>query len=120
MDTDEFAKQFSEIFELALSWSEIARREGLLALEDLADEEKIAQRDIFQFGIRLTVDGIDTSVIDKILTNFINLETDKDMKTLKTIQKEAVLGIQCGMNSRILAILLNSYVNTELTVALKD
>ena len=114
MDYKEFALQFKEVWELAMAWSKKARREGLLALEDELDEEKAGIRDIVHFGLRFVVDGTDYEVIDKILTNLVNLETDEYVKTLKTIQKEAVLGIQSDMNPRVLAHLLNSYVDNEI------
>ena len=114
MDYKEFALQFKGVWELAMAWSKKARREGLLALEDELDEEKAGRRDIVHFGLRFVVDGTYYEVIDKILTNLVNLETDEYVKTLKTIQKEAVLGIQSGMNPRVLAHLLNSYVDNEI------
>ena len=120
MDSTEFAEQFKEIFKLAISWVRIAHREGLLALEEFADKEKISERDIFQLGVRLTIDGTDASFIDKVLTNIINLETDQNVKILKTIQKEAVLGILGGMNLYSFALLLNSYVDNGITVSLED
>ena len=113
MDSKEFALQFKEVWELAMSFSKIAQREGLLALEEVLDYEKAAKRDIVHFGLRFVVDGTEDKIIDSILTNIINLETDEYVKTLKTIQKEAVLGILSGMNPRMLAHLLNSYVDNE-------
>ncbi|MDR1104794.1 MAG: hypothetical protein LBL44_00425, partial [Treponema sp.] len=58
-------------------------------------------------------------LIDKILTSIINLETESDEKVLKTIQKETILGIQGGIQPRLLLLLLNSYVNIGIEDAMK-
>ena len=116
MDSKEFAAQFKNIFELAISYSKIARTEGLFALklnEKAIDTEKANKKDIFHYGLRLVENRTNNQTINEILTNIINQETDNNVKTLKTIQKEAVLAIQSGMNPRILALLLNSYVDNE-------
>ena len=114
MDSNEFTRQFKDFWKVALAFSKTAHREGLLVLEDRLEEVDEAQRPVFKIGMRLTVDGTDASYIEKVLTNMVNLETDKDAKVLKTIQKEAVLGIQESVATRYLALLLNSYVDREL------
>ena len=119
MKPEEFAQEYKAIVERALFMNDKARREGLLALEELIDEEKLLQRDVFELGIRLVTDGTDASFVGRILSNIINLEQDADIKTLKTIQKEAALSIQAGDNPRIMALLLNSYVNIGIEEAVK-
>ena len=119
MDKEEFEIQYNNITERAMLLSEKSRREGLLALEEVIDEEKLIQRDIFEWGIRLVVDGTDYAIIDKILSNIINLETNIDKKILKTVQKEAVLGIFNGENPRLLNLLLNSHVSIGIESAMK-
>jgi len=114
MTKEEFVKEYKSIVERALYFSNKGRREGLFVLDNEVIEEKYLQRDIFEFGMRLVIDGTDGASIDKILSNIINIETDNDKKLLKTIQKEAVLGIQRGDNSRILLMTLNSYVDVEV------
>jgi flagellar motor component MotA len=118
MNKTEFEKEYFEIFERALLLAETARRQGILALEDIIDMDKYKQRDILEYGIKFVVDGCDREYLDKILSNIINLETDNDKKILKTIQKETVLGIQDGMNHRLLVLLLNSYVNIGIEEAI--
>jgi flagellar motor component MotA len=119
MSNDDFAKEYNAIVRRALMLTEKAIREGLLSLEDLIDEEKYLQRDIFEYGLTLVVDGIDAAIIDQILTNVIGLETDNDKKLLKKIQKEAVLAMQAGTNPRILLMLLNSHVNIDVENTMK-
>jgi len=114
MNRDEFVKKYYDIAKRAMEFSEKARREGLLALEEKFDHEKINDRDVFEYGIRFVIDGTDQGLVDKILSNIINQEKDENMKVLKTIQKEAVLRIQDGMNPRQLYALLNSYTDISL------
>jgi flagellar motor component MotA len=114
MTRENFLKNYYRIAERALKCVETARREGLLALEDIIDKEKVNERDIFEYGLYLIVDGYDHSFIERILSNLINQETYEDPRTLKMIQKEAVLGIQEGVNPHILYLLMNSYTDLPL------
>lgn len=59
----------------------------------MTDQEKYLQRDIFEYGITFVVNGMDAEeidriLIDRILTNIVELETDKDKKTLKKSKKK--------------------------------
>ncbi|MDR1025738.1 MAG: hypothetical protein LBL56_08425 [Treponema sp.] len=114
MNKIDFMKEYNAIFERSLIFSIVSRSMGLVSLENLLDKKKYNQRDIFEFGIRLAMDGRTSELIDKVLSNIINLETDKEAKTLKNIQKDAVLSIQQGISSEDLMWILNSYVNIEL------
>jgi flagellar motor component MotA len=119
MTNEEFAKEYTKILERVLSLHKKARSEGLLAVEDLIDENKYKQRDVFELGLTLVCDGTDGEILRDILSNIVELETDKDKKTLKTIQKEAVLAMQAGLNARLLIVLLNSYVNIGIEDAMQ-
>jgi flagellar motor component MotA len=114
MTRDEFIKKYYDIIGRALTFSEKARREGLLALEDESDQEKIDERDVFEYGIRFVIDGTDKETIDKILSNLVKQEKDEYMCILKNIQKEAVHMIQDGTNPRLLYAVLNSYTDITL------
>ena len=114
MNMNEFVKQYNGIASRALAFNEKAKREGLLALEDEIDQEKVDCRDIFEYGMRFTVDGTDTEVIRDILSNIIAQEKDEHERLLKTIQQEAVLLIQQGEHPRIMLSWLNSYTNLTL------
>jgi hypothetical protein len=87
---------------------------GLCSLENILDKKKCSQRDIFEYGMKLVLNGRPSEFIDKILTNIINLETDKEKKILKTIQKDAAISIQHGIPPEELMWLMNSYVNIDL------
>jgi flagellar motor component MotA len=114
MTRDEFVKKYYDIVRRALMFSKKARREGLLALEEETDQEKLNERDIFEYGIRFVVDGADGEIIEKILSNIVNQEKDEYMSILKNIQKEAVLRILDGTYPRALYALLNSYTDIIL------
>jgi flagellar motor component MotA len=111
MNRDEFIEAFFDVFNRALYFSQKARSEGLLSLEEELENEK---NDYFRLGLRLTVDGTESSIIDKILSNIRNQEKDEDLRLLKTIQKEVVMMIHAGENPRLLAIVLNSYTDIPL------
>jgi len=114
MERGEFEKAYLAIVEQVLNWSILIRKNGLLVMEGKFDEEKVAERDIFLYGMIFVIDGSDEPIINKILSNIIDQETDEEKKLLKIVQKESVLGIQCGMNPRLLAVLLWSYVDNKL------
>jgi flagellar motor component MotA len=114
MTQNEFLKEYYAVAGRALAFSEKARREGILALEEDLDHGKIDNRDIFEYGIRFVLDGIECVFIDKILSNLVKQEENENMHILKTIQKEAVLMIQAGLNPKLLYALLNSYTNLAL------
>jgi flagellar motor component MotA len=117
MNENDFIEEYNIIFERALIFSIISRSMGLISLNNLLDKEKYNQRDIFEYGMRLVMDGRISELIDKILTNIINLETDEERKVLKNIQKDAVLSIQQGISSEEVMWIMNSYVNIELDKA---
>jgi len=114
MNHVEFVEKSQNIIEKALQYSIKARREGLLALEDVLDREKINARDIFEYGLRFIVDGTDKEIIDEVLSNIINQEKDEQLFLLMTIQKKAVLSIHEGLNTRLIYALLNSYTDLPL------
>ena len=120
MERGEFEKVYLAIVEQALKWNEFSYRHGLLDLEDMLDEAKVDERDIFHYGMRFVVDGTDEAFIDKVLSNIIAQEMDGDKKLLKIVQKEAVLRIQDGMNTYLLAILLGSYVDNKLVNSVEN
>ena len=105
--------------ERAITFLEKGRNEGLLSIEEIIDKNKLKKRDIMELGSMLAIYGAEASFLNKVLTNLVNLETDKDLKILKTIQKEAVLSLQAGDNLMNLVILLNSYVDIGIEEAMK-
>jgi flagellar motor component MotA len=114
MNHTEFLDQYAKIAEKALRMSKKARREGVLALENDLDYTKADKRDLFEYGLRFGVDGTASEWIEEILSNIIAQERDEQVKTLKTIQKEAVLMILERVNPRVLYAVLNSYTDIPL------
>jgi flagellar motor component MotA len=115
MNREEFIKKYHEIGSHAMAFIEKSRNDGLLALEEDLNQEKIIQRDIFEYGMRFVIDGIDKEILEKILSNIIKQERDENMQILKTIQKEAVLMIHEGLNPYIMYHMLNSYTDLRFT-----
>jgi flagellar motor component MotA len=115
MNRNEFIKAYHDLIDTVKSASEKARREGLLAIERDLDPKKADDRDIFHYGMRFVLDGVVPEIINKILSNIIEQEKDEYSRRLKMIQKEAVLDIQQGINTKMLHCILNSY--TDLTIA---
>jgi hypothetical protein len=98
----------------------IVGREGMLAVDELIDQEKFIQRDIFECGLKFVCNGYDESFIDPVLTNIIEQETDKNKKLLGNIQKGAVLGFYHGIiDQRRILMLLNSFVNIDVEDTMK-
>jgi flagellar motor component MotA len=114
MNRSEFVEQYYKIAERALKCSELARREGLLALEDELCEEKINERDIFEYGLHFALDGTDMMIIRDILSNIIRQERDEYSAKLKKMQLEAVLSIQAGDHTRVIHHKLNSFTDIPI------
>jgi flagellar motor switch protein FliG len=115
MTRDEFNAEYYKVSARAFQLSEKARREGLLALEEEVDSDKLNQRDIFEYGLRFVVDGTDASIIRDLLENIIEQEEDKYTRRLMVIKLEAALSIHAGDNPRITAYKLNTYTDLTLT-----
>jgi len=111
MKRSEFLEQVAHFVKMAWEFCLKARREGFLALEDVINSTKGSR--IWQIGMRLTVDGVDVEIIDKLLSNMICLEQDEMAKRLKVMQKDVVLSIRNGDNPRILMLWLASQIDEE-------
>jgi flagellar motor component MotA len=117
MNEKDFIAEYNALFERSIIFSTISYSMGLVSLENIVDKKKYNQRDIFEYGIRLVLDGRPPEFIDKILSNIINLETEKERKILKNIQKDVVLSMQQGIAPEQIMWIMNSYVNIELDKA---
>ena len=109
-----FVKRLARIVRRACEFSDKARGEGFLALKEIIDESKAERRDILEYGSQF-VTGTHEFPVDRLLSNIIAHNCDDETRRLKMIQKEAVLGIQAGENTRMLLHILLSHIdNTEL------
>ena len=114
MNRTEFVESFVIILQKALNCLKRARKEGMIALDNDLDNEKVEERDIFEYGLRLVIDGCDPEIIEKVLSNIIAQEKDEYLRLLKTIQKEAILMIGVGEHPVLLFWVLNSYTDIPL------
>ncbi|GHU64830.1 hypothetical protein FACS189447_02540 [Spirochaetia bacterium] len=93
---EDYVSTYHKIKKMTCDFSNKARREGLLALEE--EMEKKKRDDIYHIGLSLVVDGTGAEVIHDILSNMIEHETDHYKKLLKRMILEAVLSINAGGN----------------------
>jgi len=114
MTHDEFITEYYKVSARAIFLSKKARKEGLLAMEDVIDIDKLNRRDIFEYGLKFVVDGTDVTITRDLLENIIKQEEDKYARLLMEIKLEAVISIQTGDNSRITVLKLNSLTNLTL------
>jgi Leucine-rich repeat (LRR) protein/flagellar motor component MotA len=103
----------------AVELSEIARREGFLALEEHIDRKGIAARDVFEYGLLLVIDGWDAVNIAKILDNLIAHETDPVRKNISMAKKKAVLSINDGDNPRLLIGMLCAFFDEGIEAEIR-
>jgi flagellar motor component MotA len=68
MTHDEFITEYYSVSARALELLEKARKEGLLALEEMINRKEMMQRDILEYGLRFVVDGTDAVVIRDLLS----------------------------------------------------
>ena len=66
-----------------LNWSEVARREGLLGLEAMADSE----RDLFsRKGLQLLVDGTEPDAIRAVMEHDLDVAEHRDMQAARVYE----------------------------------
>ena len=109
MTDEEFRKEAIAVIKRAMLFTTIARKEGLLALEEKIDRKKAGEHDVFECGMALVLESSEEERVEKVLSDIIGQEKDETSKTLKTIQKEAVMSIRNGRNAKWLADRLNTY-----------
>ena len=114
MNREEFVEAFFNVLERAMIFSKKRRYEGFLTLEKMIDEEKAGNRDIFEYGMRFVVDGVDAWTIRDMLENIAKQEKDEYIRLLKNIQLEAVLSIQAGENPRITLYKMNAFTDIPI------
>ena len=105
MNKKQFFGNFTGFIQRALKFNELKARNGLSSLEEYLED---LDDEYFKHGMRMVVDGVNAVHIDEILSNILAFEKDKYSRRYKTIVKRAVLGIQEGLSTRILAFVLMS------------
>ena len=91
--------------------NEKARKSDPSALKE--DIDAAGKRDVFEYGLLLCVNGVESSRLNEILSNLVKNEKNEQEKRFKSIQKEAVTLIQKGSHSRLFLCSLFSYLNIE-------
>jgi len=108
MKREKFEQKYNQLMDWAAAMNTKARREGLLSLEDELDN---IDDEFLKRGMRLVVDGVASEFIEKILSNLTAQEKDEYSRIIKTMQKEAVLMMQDGIETLLMLNVLNSYTD---------
>ncbi|MCB1692958.1 MAG: flagellar motor protein [Pseudomonadales bacterium] len=72
-----------ETIEKIVEWSQIARKEGLLGLQDIAEEETDA---FSKKGLQMLVDGSEPEVIRKVLEIELSIDESRDNNAAKVFE----------------------------------
>ncbi len=99
----------NEMIITLVSFSEKARREGLLALEDDLDE---LEDEFLRKGIQLVVDGTDPEMVRRIMETEIEQMSDRHAAMIKIYEDMASLAPGFGMVGTLLGLIL-MLVNLE-------
>jgi len=110
MTQNDYFNAYNELEIRAYMLADKAKKHGIPSLEGEIDREKIRQKNPFELGLQLLCWGKDSADISLVLDGFINIEKDPEQKILNRIAKEAILGIQAGLNPGLLVRQLNSHV----------
>ena len=108
--TDSDRRECLPAIEFVIKIANIARKEGVLALEQIASEKKDISFTL-KLGIELIVDGFDPEIVKDILTDFVKSSHINDGKSnAKTLQRiietEGLLAVQLGENPYIITLRL--------------
>ncbi|MCL2282117.1 MAG: DUF4116 domain-containing protein [Fibromonadales bacterium] len=113
-----FEKEFKRVYYRLSYFSECSRREGILALENCLDKEKIAAGDIMEAGVMMCTDGMDKKIIEEYMDSWIEANCTGPLgyyeRILASVIKTGVLAVQAGENSTVTKIKLLSKVPVNL------
>ena len=108
----DFLKKTASLIQKAYKFKK-ERKPGVNALFECLDSEGLKLRDIYEFGMKLYIEGVETNNINSVLSNMISIEQDETARRFKVIQKEAVLSIAEGINSLLLLQVLFSFLTDD-------
>jgi flagellar motor component MotA len=104
----------------AFSLIKIQRKEGLWALEKHLDQDGIAAKDVFEYGLQFVIDDWNFGIIGKILDGLIEREIDPVRKNFAMAKKEAVRSICNDDNPRILLVNLSAFFDEDISRDIMD
>jgi len=90
------------MIEKIIAWSEIARRQGLLGLEDTLDEEKDG---FIQKGLQLLVDGSEPETVRAILEVEITSRENADMAAARVFESAGVYAPTMGIVGAVMGLM---------------
>ena len=91
------------VIAMIVTFSEKARREGLLALEDDLDE---LEDDFLRKGIQLVVDGTDPEIIRNIMETELNHMINRHQEGIKIFEDWGTLAPAFGMTGTLIGLIL--------------
>jgi flagellar motor component MotA len=103
----------------AIMLGKLSRDEGLFALEAHIDKAGIAAHDVFEYGLPLIIDGVDTVIVRTILENFVEQENDPVRRNLARAKKDAISAIAAGNNNGSLTMKLFSYFDDSIAAVVR-
>jgi chemotaxis protein MotA len=95
-----------------ISWGYIARKDGLLALEQSVDGNK-AHDFMLRYGVRLVVDGTDAQTLKKLLDTVVASSFNRKIPVIKVLKNMAATSPAFGMVGTLvgLVVMLDSMTN---------
>jgi flagellar motor component MotA len=113
--TDEDYSELRGIIETLTGLAAIARREGLLALEECIDE---IEEPLLKLGILLMAEGNEASLVENCLLTALHAGEYKGVELVKRlIIVSGVMSIHEGENPSTLETLLSTYLGEEEALA---
>jgi len=110
-----------------MTLGEIARREGLLAIESALELEDVRERYALYTGLRMIIDGTDTKHVVMWFDNVHKANVAWSPSHESSLQgildnmiKIGCLMIQDGMNPRFIRLMIESCLPSELRAEWKD
>lgn len=91
-----------DVIEIMVGFAEKARREGLLALEDEAQE---LENDFLKKGVQLVVDGTDPELVKNIMETRLNFLEETDQQYQKMYKTMATLAPAFGMIGTLIGLI---------------
>ena len=85
-----------------LNWSQVARREGLLGLEDMAEEEP---DDFVRKGLQLLVDGAEPETIRNIMEVEVSTREHVDQQAAKVFESLGIYSPTLGIIGAVMGLM---------------